>query len=157
MSSWVGVCIIHEDPSPLIGSAVQWKQRKVQQGTLSMDRPCEIDLCWPLYPRGWIIAVQWHHPVVQRLLVWLIYSVRLHVRVHQDVWIRYRSGVWDGFCMWVHVTTHTILLGVCMCAHVSLPVIQFPSCSWAPHYSFFSLLFPIIHHFQSVGCVVGAV
>lgn len=45
------------------------------RGVPWIDRLCETDLCWPLYPRGWIIALQWHHHWVERLLVWLMLSV----------------------------------------------------------------------------------
>lgn len=39
------------------------------------------------------------------------------VCVHQDVWTRYRSGVWESFCMWVYVTTYMWfnLVHACVC------------------------------------------
>lgn len=123
------MCIIHENPSPLIGSAVQWKRRRHKPGEGGMDRQCETDLGWPLYPRGWIIAVRWHHCVVERLLVWLMYSVCLRACVHQDVWTR--SGVQECFCIWIYVTAYmcalTYCMHVCACLNVSLHTQWFKS------------------------------
>lgn len=86
--------------------------------TPCMDGECETDLCWPLYPRGWIIAVWWHHCVVERLLVWLMYSVCLHVCVHVCVcgWTWYRSaGVQERFCTWIYMCL-TYSVHVCACS-----------------------------------------
>lgn len=96
------VCIIHGDSSTATGTALQHRRTR---RVACMGCQGETDLCWPPYPRGWIIDAQWHHGVVERLLGWLMFCVCVCVFEPDTV-----SGVHKCFCLWIYVE-----LWLCAC------------------------------------------
>lgn len=76
-------------------------------GCLCVRCRWETDLRWPLNPQGWIIDVQWHHSVVESLLVWLMFSVCVR---EPDIWCMFQHmNMWGCLCALIVCVLKSVL------------------------------------------------